>query len=38
MVQNLRAYVILYVITIKWTMCVQEKIDLSGVSQRPKLS
>ena len=26
MVQNLRAHFILYVITVKWIMCVQEKI------------
>ena len=37
-VHNLRAYFILYVITIKWTMCVHEKIELSGMSQRPRLS
>ena len=28
MVQNLRAYFILYAITVKWIMCVQEKIEL----------
>ena len=31
MVENLRAYFILYVITIKWTICVQENIELSCV-------
>ena len=31
MVENLRAYFILYVITIKWKICVQENIDLSCV-------
>ena len=37
-VQNLRAYFMLHVITIKWMMCVQEKIELSGTSKRPRLS
>ena len=37
-IQNLRAYFILYVITIKWTMCLQEKIELSKMLQRPRLS
>ena len=37
-VQNLRAYFILHVITIKWKMCVQEKIEFSSMPQRPKLS
>ena len=27
----------LYIITIKWTMCVQEKIELSNKSQTPRL-
>ena len=31
MVQNLRAYFILYVITIKWVIRVQEKIELSSI-------
>ena len=34
MVQNLRDYLV----TIKWTARVQEKIELSSISQRPKLS
>ena len=37
-VQNLRAYFMLRVVTIKWMMCVQEKIELTGMSQRPRLS
>ena len=38
MVQNLRAYFMLYVITVKWMMCVQEEIELTGMSQIPSLS
>ena len=38
MVQNLRAYFMLYAVTIKWVMCVQEKIELTGTSKRPRLS
>ena len=38
MVQNLRVYFILYIITIKWIMCVQENVELSGMLQRPSLS
>ena len=38
MVQNLRAYFMLHVITIKWMMCVQEKIAFAGILQRPRLS
>ena len=38
MVQNLRAYFILYDITMKLIMYVQEKIELSSMSQRPRLS
>ena len=38
MVQNLRAYSILHVVTIIWIMCVQENIELSSMSQRPRLS
>ena len=40
MVQNLRAYSILHVATIKWIiiMCMQENIELSSMSQRPRLS
>ena len=34
-VQNLRAYIMLHVVTIKWMMCVQEKIELTVTSQRP---
>ena len=37
-VKNLRACFMLYVITIKWMMCVQEKIELTGTSKRPRLS
>ena len=36
MVQNLRAYVILYVIAIHLIMCVQENIELFSTSQRPR--
>ena len=35
---RLRAYSMLYVITIKWIMCVQENIELSSMSLRPRLS
>ena len=38
MVQNLRAYPILHVATIKWIVCAQENIELSSMSQRPRLS
>ena len=38
MVQNLRSTFIFYVITIKLIMCVQEKIKLSGMSHRQRLS
>ena len=38
MVHFLRAYFIPYVITIKWIMFVQEKIELSSMSLRPRLS
>ena len=37
-VHNMRAYFIFYAITIKWIMCVQEKIELSSMSQRPRIS
>ena len=37
MVQNLRAYVILYVITIKCIECMQEKVEFSCMLQRPTL-
>ena len=36
-VQNLRACFILYAITIKWTKCVQEKIELSSMSRIQRL-
>ena len=38
MVQNLRAFSILHVVAIKWIMCMQENIELSSMSQRPRLS
>ena len=38
MVQDLRAYSILHVVAIKWILCVQEKSELSSMSQRPRLS
>ena len=37
MVQNLRAYFILYVITIKCIKCMQENIEFSSMLQRPRL-
>ena len=41
-VQCLRAYFIQYFIAIKWIgcvcVCVQEKIEISSMSQRPRLS
>ena len=37
MVQNLRAYFILYVITIKCIKCMQGKIEVSCMLQRPRL-
>ena len=37
-VQNLRAYFTLHVITTKCTIGVQEKIELSSMSRRQKLS
>ena len=37
MVQNLRAYFILYVITIKCIKCMQEKIEFFCMLQRPRL-
>ena len=37
MVQNLRAYFILYVITIKCIKCMQEKIEFSCMLKRPRL-
>ena len=36
--EYLRACFILYSIKIKWTMCVQEKVALTSMSQRPRLS
>ena len=38
MVQNLRAYFIFYVVTINRIICVQEKIELSRMLQRLRLS
>ena len=38
MVQNLISTFIFYVITIKWIMCVREKIKLSSMSQKQRLS
>ena len=38
MVQNMKACNIIHVVIVKWIMCVQENIDLSGMSQRPRLS
>ena len=38
MVHFLMACFIPYVITIKWIMCMQEKIELSSMSLRPRLS
>ena len=37
MVQNMSAYFILYVITIKCIECMQEKIEFSRMLQRPRL-
>ena len=37
-VQNLGAYFIFYVIKIKWIICLQEKIELSSMSQRARWS
>ena len=37
MIQNLRAYFIHYIIAIKLVMCAQEKIELSRMSQKPRL-
>ena len=37
MVQNMRAYSILYVITIQSIKCMQEKVEFSCVLQRPRL-
>jgi len=38
MIQNMRAYFMLYIITIKWIICVHGKIEFSSISQRPRLS
>ena len=38
MLQNIRSYLVLYPITIKWAMFVREKIELVSISQRPRLS
>ena len=37
MVQNLRAYFILYVIMIKFIKCMQERIEFSCMLQGPRL-
>ena len=37
MVKNLRAYFILYVITIKCIKCMQDRTELSCMLQRPRL-
>ena len=37
MVQNLRAYFIFYVITIKYIKCMQEKIEYFCIVERPRL-
>ena len=38
MVQNLRAYLVLYAIKIKWIMCVQEKNEVLSMPQRQMFS
>ena len=38
MVQNQRAYLLLYAITTIWIMCVQEKAEFSNISQTTWLS
>ena len=38
MVQNLRTYFMLNNIKTKWIMCVQEKNEVSSMSQRPRFS
>ena len=38
MVQNLRAYFMLYVVTINRIICVQEMIELSSMLQRQIIS
>ena len=38
MLQNLRAFFIIYVKTIKWIMHVQEEIEVSSIPQIPRLS
>ena len=37
MIQNLRAYLIHYIIAIKWVMCAPEKNELSRMAQKPRL-
>ena len=37
MVQNLRAYFIPYVITVKYIKCMQDRIEFSYMLQRPRL-
>ena len=38
MLQNMRSYLVLYPITIKWAMCMREHIELVSISPRPRLS
>ena len=38
MLQNLRAYFIFCVTAIKWKMCIQKEIEVSSMSQKPRLS
>ena len=38
MMPNLRAYFILYVITINWLICLKGKIELSSMSRSLRLS
>ena len=38
MVQSMRAYFILYVITIKCIKCMQEKIEFPCMLKRPRLT
>ena len=38
MVHCLRAYFLLFIITIEWIMCVLEKNEIYSISLRPRLS
>ena len=38
MAQNPRACSIRHVVAVKWIICMQENIELSSMSQRPRLS